>query len=217
MGASWSAQVFKQAGVTPSGPGGFLLLFFLKTWRTSSSLIWSAGVGERGVAGGANMLWREMVRTGVGGFKSTIKLIQFFSKLLIRLRAGGWCPVLGDGFRAFPHWSGVIGSELIFQLFSVGPFSHSNLLIQCVPVLIVQDSVPISLGIFFGLMKVSEFCCKPRLIIVECYISPGGNAYILTVTDIWSYRLCELVQIGGSSFKITPISKVETGLYHSNH
>ncbi len=39
MGASWSAQVFKQAGVTPSGPGAFLLLFFLKTWRTSSSLI----------------------------------------------------------------------------------------------------------------------------------------------------------------------------------
>ncbi len=31
MGASWSAQVFIQAGVTPSGPGAFLLLFFLKT------------------------------------------------------------------------------------------------------------------------------------------------------------------------------------------
>ncbi len=31
MGASWSAQVFRQAGVTPSGPGAFLLLFFLKT------------------------------------------------------------------------------------------------------------------------------------------------------------------------------------------
>ncbi len=39
MGASWSAQVFRQACVTPSGPGAFLLLFFLKTWRTSSSLI----------------------------------------------------------------------------------------------------------------------------------------------------------------------------------
>ncbi len=38
MGGSWSAQVFRQAGVTPSGPGAFLLLFFLKTWRTSSSL-----------------------------------------------------------------------------------------------------------------------------------------------------------------------------------
>ncbi len=31
MGASWSAQVIRQAGVTPSGPGDFLLLFFLKT------------------------------------------------------------------------------------------------------------------------------------------------------------------------------------------
>ncbi len=31
-----------------------LLLFFLETWRTSSSLIFSAGVGERGVAGGVN-------------------------------------------------------------------------------------------------------------------------------------------------------------------
>ncbi len=31
MGASWSAQVFRQAGVTPSGPGAFLLLFFLET------------------------------------------------------------------------------------------------------------------------------------------------------------------------------------------
>ncbi len=48
MGASWSAQVFRQAGDTPSGPGAFLLLFFLKTWRTLSSLICSAGVGERG-------------------------------------------------------------------------------------------------------------------------------------------------------------------------
>ncbi len=28
MGANWSAQVFRQAGDTPSGPGAFLLLFF---------------------------------------------------------------------------------------------------------------------------------------------------------------------------------------------
>ncbi len=32
IGASWSAQVFGQAGNSPSGPGAFLLLFFLKTW-----------------------------------------------------------------------------------------------------------------------------------------------------------------------------------------
>ncbi len=54
MGARWSAQNFRQTGVTPPGPGAFLLLFSLKTWRTSSSLIFSAGVGERGVAGGVN-------------------------------------------------------------------------------------------------------------------------------------------------------------------
>ncbi len=54
MGASWSALDFRQTGVTPSGPGAFLLLFSLKTWRTSSSLIFSAGVGERGFAGGVN-------------------------------------------------------------------------------------------------------------------------------------------------------------------
>jgi len=34
--------------------GAFLLFFYLKTWRTLSSLIFSAGVGERGVAGGIN-------------------------------------------------------------------------------------------------------------------------------------------------------------------
>ncbi len=54
MGASWSAQDLRQAGDTPSGPGAFLLLFFMKTCRTSSSLIFSAGVQERGVAGGVN-------------------------------------------------------------------------------------------------------------------------------------------------------------------
>ncbi len=150
-----------------------------------------------------------MVRMGLGGFTSTIKLIQVFTKLLIHLSAGGWCPVLGNGFQAFPHWSGVTGRELIFQRFSVGPVIHSNLLIQCVPGLIIQDSVPISVGVLFGLTKECEFSCKPWLIIVECYISPGGNAYILAVTDLYSDCLCELVQIGGSSFKNTPISKIE--------
>ncbi len=37
-GASCSAQVFNQAGVTPSGPGAFLLLFFLKTWGGGGGL-----------------------------------------------------------------------------------------------------------------------------------------------------------------------------------
>ncbi len=54
MGASWSAQVLRQAGDTLSGPGAFPLLFSLKTWCTSSSLIFSAGVGDRGVAGVVN-------------------------------------------------------------------------------------------------------------------------------------------------------------------
>ncbi len=49
IGASWSAQDFRQTGVTLSGPGAFLLLFFLKTWCTSASLICSAGVGRGGL------------------------------------------------------------------------------------------------------------------------------------------------------------------------
>ncbi len=48
MGASWSAQDLRQAGDTV-WPGAFLLLFFMKTCCTSSSLIFSAGVGERGL------------------------------------------------------------------------------------------------------------------------------------------------------------------------
>ncbi len=32
MGASWSAQDFRQAGVTLSGPGAFLLLSELQVW-----------------------------------------------------------------------------------------------------------------------------------------------------------------------------------------
>ncbi len=34
MGAIWSAQDFRQAGVTPSGPVAFFLFCFWKTWRT---------------------------------------------------------------------------------------------------------------------------------------------------------------------------------------
>ncbi len=39
MEASWSAQDFRQAGVTLSEPGAFFLFCFWKTWHTSSSLI----------------------------------------------------------------------------------------------------------------------------------------------------------------------------------
>ncbi len=51
MGASTG---FQTDGVTLSGPGAFLLLFSLKIWCMSSSLIFSAGVGKRGVAEGVN-------------------------------------------------------------------------------------------------------------------------------------------------------------------
>ncbi len=39
MGASWSAQNFRQTGVTQSGCGAFFLFCFWKTWHTSSLLI----------------------------------------------------------------------------------------------------------------------------------------------------------------------------------
>ncbi len=39
MGVSWSAQDFRQTGVTQSGPDAFFLFCFWKTWRTSSLLI----------------------------------------------------------------------------------------------------------------------------------------------------------------------------------
>ncbi len=93
MGACWSAHDFRQAGVTPSGHGAFLLLFFLKTWCTSSSLICSAGVGENGVAGGVNGVF----------FKPAIYLIQIVCQLLILQSAGGWCLVIGDVFQTFSH------------------------------------------------------------------------------------------------------------------
>ncbi len=70
MGASWSAQDLRQAGDTPSGPGAFLLLFFMKTCRTSSSLIFSAGVGERGLLEVLMVVWRG-VQGGCGVFFQT--------------------------------------------------------------------------------------------------------------------------------------------------
>ncbi len=54
MGASWSAQILRQAGDALSGPGAFLLLFSLKTWRMSYSHMFIAGVGDRWVAGDVN-------------------------------------------------------------------------------------------------------------------------------------------------------------------
>ncbi len=57
--------------------GAFFLFCFWKTWHTSSSLIWIAGVGERGVARGVNGCV-ERCSEQVWGvfFKPAIELIQ---------------------------------------------------------------------------------------------------------------------------------------------
>ncbi len=56
MGASWSAQTFRQAGEIPSGPEAFLDFCFLKARFTSSTQTLNTGrmvrEGGRGVAGG---------------------------------------------------------------------------------------------------------------------------------------------------------------------
>ncbi len=62
MGVSWSAQVLRQAGDTLSGPGAFLILFSLKTWRMSSSIIFSAGEGDRGLLEVLIVVWRGVQR-----------------------------------------------------------------------------------------------------------------------------------------------------------
>ncbi len=54
MGASWSAQTFRQAGEIPSGPEALLDFCFLKTLFTSSTQTLNTGrmVGEGGGCGG---------------------------------------------------------------------------------------------------------------------------------------------------------------------
>ncbi len=95
MGASWSAQVFRQAGDTPSGPGAFLLLFFLKTWRTSSSLIWRAG------GGGLQEVWMVFFQTC--NRTHSDRSPQCWGMVSFSL----WS--LSE---TFPHWCWVAGSEL---------------------------------------------------------------------------------------------------------
>ncbi len=85
MRASWSAQDFRQTGVTSSGPGAFLLLFSLKTWRTSSSLIVNAGVGRGRLLEVLMVVWRG-VQGGCGVFFQTYsKIIHIVCQLLIIL------------------------------------------------------------------------------------------------------------------------------------
>ncbi len=89
MWASWSAQDFRQAGVTQSGPGTFFLFCLRKTWHTSSLLIWIAGVGREGLLEVLMVVWRG-AQSGCGVFfKPAIELIQSASCL--------FSTVLGDG------------------------------------------------------------------------------------------------------------------------
>ncbi len=72
MGASWSAHDFRQACVTPSGPGVFFLFFcffcFRKTCHTSSLLVFIAGVDEGGgLLEVLTVVWRGVL-SGCGVF-----------------------------------------------------------------------------------------------------------------------------------------------------
>ncbi len=84
MGASWSAQVFRQAGDTPSGPAAFLILIFLKTLHPITQWCF---------------------------FKPAIELMQIICQLLILHSAGGWCLITGYVFNTFPDWSRITGRE----------------------------------------------------------------------------------------------------------
>ncbi len=143
MGASWSAQDFRQTGVTPSGPGAFLLFFFLKTLCRSSSLICSAGVGDRRVAGGVNG-------------------VQIVCQLLILHSAGGWWWCLSYlSTLKQNHW---------MRICSLACQNNSSLTLWSpFPVCIwpVYTRIyPLSVSIFFGLTELSEFCSEPRFVVV---------------------------------------------------
>ncbi len=103
MWASWSAQDFRQAGVTQSAPGTFFLFCLRKTWHTSSLLIWIAGVGERGVAGGVNGCV-ERCPERVWGVFQTCNRTHSVCQLFILHSAGGWCLVVVYLFQTFPRW-----------------------------------------------------------------------------------------------------------------
>ncbi len=64
MRASWTSQVFRQAGDKPSGPGAFLLFFFIFYFFLPGThhLLLSAysAVQERGVAGGTNGVFSNL-------------------------------------------------------------------------------------------------------------------------------------------------------------
>ncbi len=149
MGASWSAQDFRQAGVTLSGPGSFFLFCFRKTWHTSSSLIWIAGVRKRGKAGDVNGCVESWSgRVCFFFFKSATELIQIVWLLLILHSAGGWCLVTGEAFHTFPHWSRITGRELYPSLIGIIPLCYSDILFQCVFGQFIQDFITLPVSIF---------------------------------------------------------------------
>ncbi len=85
MGASWSAQDFRQAGDTPSGHGAFFLLFFLKTWHTSSSLICIAGGG-----GGLQEVWMVSFQTCSRTHSDRLPVVDF-PQCWGMVSCNGWC------------------------------------------------------------------------------------------------------------------------------
>ncbi len=123
MGASWSAQTFRQAGEIPSGPGAFLDFCFLKTRFTSSTQTLSTGwvVGGRdGVVGVEGRWMCEMqIRAAAGcqsgHFKSVVKHIEIISQLLILHRLWGRSLVLGDVPQSSPYWHRIVCWKLFFN------------------------------------------------------------------------------------------------------
>ncbi len=150
MGASWSAQVFRQAGDTPFGPGAFLFLLFLKTWRTSSSLICSAEGGER-------VVWMVFFQTCNITNSDRLRVVDspvFWGMVPCNC----WCLSEVSTLKQ-NHW------EIICSI-ACQNNSSLPLLFQCAFGLFILDFIPLSVSIFFGLTELSEFCSEPRFVVV---------------------------------------------------
>ncbi len=149
MGASWSAQDFRQACVTPSGSGAFFLFCFRKTWHTSSSLIWIAGVGRGGLLEVLMVVWRG-VQGGCGVFFQICNR-NHSDCLPVVDSPQCWGMVSCNWwFRSYlstlkqNHWK-IIGS----LAFGIIPLCYSDLLFQRVFGLFIQDFIPLPVSIFF--------------------------------------------------------------------
>ncbi len=167
MGASWSAQDFRQAGVTLSGPGSFFLFCFRKTWHTSSSLIWIAGVRKRGVAGDVN-----------GCVESWSGWYVFFFQICDRTHSD--CLTVVDspqcwGMVSCNWWCLSYLSTLKQNHWKrIGSFTYwnnSSLLLWypfpvCIWSVYTRLDHPSCKHFLFGLTELSEFCCEPWFVIV---------------------------------------------------